>query len=226
MSVVTATSGVTAITGRELGTRPSRRLRSEGQLPGVLYGGGAEPLPVHVDYVSLRDALSGPAGLNTVLTIDVDGEQETVIVREIQRDPIKRMVTHADFMRVDERTKVKVEVPVILIGRASEVIDNGGMIEQKRHTLLVKVAPKDIPDRIEVDISGMDMDHRLAVSQLVLPDGVTSLIPGNLTVVATVVPRGLKSAEEEAELEEGEEGFEGEEGEEGEGEASAEDSGD
>ena len=212
MTVVNATAG------RDLGTRPSRRLRGDGQLPGVVYGQGIDPVAVQVSYLELRDALKGEAGLNTVFTLDVDGDQATVIVRDIQRDPIKRTVTHADFMRISEDSKVKGTEFVGLVGRASKVIDNGGMIEQKRHNLLVLVAPNSIPHQIEVDITDMDMEHRLAVGELVMPEGVVSLIDANLTVAATVVPRGIKADEDEDEL-----GEEGEEGEEGEGAESSDD---
>ncbi|MDH4279967.1 MAG: 50S ribosomal protein L25, partial [Acidimicrobiia bacterium] len=85
---------VKATEGRARGTRPSRRLRAEGQLPAVVYGLDAEPQPVSVSYAELRHALSGKAGMNTVLTLDIDGTQQTVLVRAVQRDPIKRVATH------------------------------------------------------------------------------------------------------------------------------------
>lgn len=210
MTVVHATAG------RDLGTRPSRRLRVEGQLPAVVYGQGKDPITVQVTYTDLREALKGPAGLNTVLTLDIDGDQSMVIVRDIQRDPIRRTVRHADFLRVSEDSKVKVTVPVVLTGRPAKVLDNGGMIEQKRHELMVKVSPQLIPHQILIDVSNMDMDDRLAVGELDLPEGVESLVDPNLTVAATVVPRGLKSmAEEEEDEELGEDGEASAEGEAG-----------
>ena len=199
---------VTATTGRQTGSRPSGRLRTEGQLPGVIYGRGIEPTPLHVDYAELREALKGEAGLNTVFTLVVDGQENTVIVRDIQRDALKRTVAHADFLRVDEADKIKVTVPVSLVGRAAEVLDNGGIIEQKMHSLALTVDPKKVPNVIEVDISGLTLDSRIALGDVELPDGCTTQVPDRITVAAPVVPRGLKSMAEEEDEGEGEEGAE------------------
>jgi large subunit ribosomal protein L25 len=198
---------VTATTGRAIGSRPSGRLREEGQLPGVIYGKGIEPTPLHVDYAELREALKGAAGLNTIFTLVVDGTENTVIVRDIQRDAIKRTVAHADFLRVDDADKIKVTVPVTLTGRAVEVLENGGIIEQKMHTLKILVDPKKVPNQIEVDVTNLSLDSRIALGDIDLPDGVSTKVSDRITIAAPVVPRGLKSAEEEEEeLLEGEEG--------------------
>ncbi len=200
---------VTATTGRETGSGPSRRLRVEGQLPGVVYGRGTDPIPVDVVYTELRDALKGAAGLNTIFTLDVDGSQEQVIVRDIQRDPIKRTVIHADFMRVSEDTKVTVVIPISLVGKSEALSDAGGIVEQKMHSIKVFCPPSKIPNEIEVDVSIMALDRRLSVADLNLPEGVSTKVGDNITVAAPVVPRGALEAEEE-EGEEGEEGAEGE----------------
>ena len=197
---------VTATTGRTIGSRPSGRLREEGQLPGVIYGKGIEPTPLHVDYAELREALKGAAGLNTIFTLVVDGTENTVIVRDIQRDAIKRTVAHADFLRVDDADKIKVTVPVTLTGRAAEVLDNGGIIEQKMHTLKILVDPKKVPNQIEVDVTNLSLDSRIALGDIDLPDGVSTKVSDRITIAAPVVPRGLKSLEEEEEELEGEDG--------------------
>lgn len=212
---------VTATTGRVVGSRPSGRLREEGQLPGVIYGKGIEPTPLHVDYAELRDALKGAAGLNTIFTLVVDGTENTVIVRDIQRDAIKRTVAHADFLRVDDADKIKVTVPVTLTGRATEVLENGGIIEQKMHSLKIVVDPKKVPNQIEVDVTNLSLDSRIALGDIDLPEGVTTKVSDRITIAAPVVPRGLKSLDEEEELE-GEEGEEGE-GAEGEGAEASDD---
>ncbi len=203
---------VKATTGRELGTRPSRRLRREGQLPGVVYGLGKDPQTVQVDYASLRDALKGEAGLNTVFTLDVDGAAEMVIVRDIQRDVIKRTVTHADFLRVDESTPVKLTVPVHLTGTSAAVADAGAIVEQKMFRIRVSALPRAIPHAIEADISGLTMDARLAVGDLNLPEGVTPLVADRITVAAPVGTRASRMLDgeegEDGELLEDEEGVE------------------
>ncbi|MGH1504888.1 MAG: 50S ribosomal protein L25 [Acidimicrobiales bacterium] len=195
---------VTAKTGRATGSGPARRLRAEGELPGVVYGLGQDPISVNVTYTELRDALKGEAGMNTVFMLDLEGTQTEVIVRDVQRDPIKRTVTHADFLRVDERSKITVTVPVVLTGKSSAVADAGGIIEQKLHQLKVRCSPHSIPNEVSVDISPMTLDDRLAVGDVALPDGVVSKIPGRITIAATVIPRGARTDEEEEGGEEGE----------------------
>ncbi len=188
---------VKATTGRSQGTRPSRRLRREGQLPGVLYGLGQDPQQVQVTYTDLRDALKTKQGLNTVITLDVEGEQADVIVKAVQRDPIKRVVTHADFLRVEEGTDVTVVVPVVLSGHSEEVADAGAIVEQKMFQLKVLCSPSAIPAQIDADVSSMTIDKRLALGDVTMPPGVTTKVGGNITIAAPVVPRGAKALEEE-----------------------------
>ena len=192
---------VKATTGRQTGSAASRRLRAAGQLPGVLYGLGKDPVPVEVVYDELRDALKTEAGLNTVFTLSIDGNEEEVVVRDVQRDPIKRRAIHADFLRVSNDHRINVTVPVVLMGTAREVAESGGMVEQKMHSLDIMCAPNHIPHQLEVDISDMTIDARLALSDISLPEGVTTKVLGKITVAATVVPRGLKSDEEEGDEE-------------------------
>jgi large subunit ribosomal protein L25 len=183
---------VTATSSRPLGSRPSRRLRAEGKLPGVVYGRGLESVPVAVDYHELRDALKGDAGLNTVLSLDLGGSTETVIVRAVQRDPIKRVVTHADFLRIDPDVPITVKVPIRLVGDGTGVTNFGGMIEQTLFELEVEVLPSRIPPEIEADISIMTLDRRIGVGDLVLPDGVTTTMADDVSVATPVVSRAGK----------------------------------
>jgi len=216
---------VKATEGRSLGSRPSRRLRAEGQLPGVVYGLNKEPQAVSVSYAELRGALSGEAGMNTVLTLDIDGTEQTVLVRSVQRDPIKRMVTHADFMRVESGKKVRVKVPINLVGDATQVTSIGALVEQKRFELELLVSPDSIPLSIEADLSQLTLDSRISVADLNLPEGSTSMISEDISVAAAVISRAAKMATEEEELE-GEEGEESEGGESEGGDDAAGDSGD
>ncbi len=215
---------VNATTGRTTGSSASRRLRNAGQLPGVLYGLGKDPVAVEVVYDELRDALRTDAGLNTVFVLSVEGDEQDVVVRDVQRDPLKRRAIHADFLRVSNDHRVNVTIPVTLLGSAVMVAEAGGMVEQKMFSLKISCAPNHIPNALEIDISEMTIEGRLALGDVELPDGVTTKVLDKITVAASVVPRGLKSEDEEDE--EGEEGEEGAEGEEGEasadGEASSE----
>ncbi len=214
---------VSASTGRDLGSRPSRRLRAEGKLPGVIYGLNKEPQAVSVVYTDLREALSLETGMNTVFTLDIDGSPETVLVRSVQRDPLKRVVTHADFLRIDPTQKIRVRVPIELVGDATAVTSEGGLIEQKMFEIELEVSPNNIPVSIKANLSIMTLDRRIAVADLDLPEGSTTLVPDNISVVAPVIPRSAKVDEEGLG-----EGLEGEEGEAGEGsdDSDSDDSGD
>lgn len=185
---------VSAIPTRTLGTRPSRRLRNEGKLPGVVYGLGRDPLPVAVDYAELREALKSEAGLNAILSLSLGDASETVIVRSIQRDPLKRTVTHADFLRVDPEVPIRVKVPIRLSGDGSGVTNFGGMIEQKLFELEVETLPTQIPSAIDADLGMMTLDRRIGVEDLKLPAGVRTSVPGDISVVTPVVSRAAKMA--------------------------------
>lgn len=201
---------VKATVGREQGSRSSRRLRAEGQLPGVVYGLGQEPKAVAVAYKDLRDALK-EGGPNAILSLESEGDSELVLVYDLQRDPIKRAVTHVDFLRVDRNAKVTVSIPIEVVGEPEKVLDAGGFIDQQRFELEVSVSPMSIPEKIEVDVSELEMDDRIAVGDLNLPAGVESLVDEEISVVTTALPALEEVEETEEEGVEGEEGAEGEE---------------
>ena len=162
---------LTAETGRLTGTPASRRARLENSIPGVVYGAGKPSVPISVLRSDLRRAMTTDAGSNALVFLAVDGEAaDQVLVREIQRHPVRRDVTHIDFMRIDPTKPVELEVPIILVGEAKQVTVNGGMTEQRLNKLKVRVRPDAIPNSIEVDISAMQLDRSLLVKDLVLPD--------------------------------------------------------
>lgn len=207
---------VTATTGRALGTRPSRRLRLEGQLPGVVYGMGKDPVTVSLAYNDLRDVLKGHGGMNTIFTLDVAGTAETVLVRELQRDVIRSRVTHADFLRVDPFKPILIEVPIVLVGEATLAEQEGAVIEQRVSSLTVMVAPNAIPDQLDVDISEMSLENdHITMAAITLPPGVTADVDLETVVAVATLPQIIEEPVEEVDEDEV-----GEEGEESEGEAS------
>ena len=128
---------LTADLGREIGSAASRRLRHEDKVPGVVYGQGADTQSVTVVRRDLRIALSGPAGQNALITLKVGGDPQLTIVRDLQRDPIKRVVTHVDFLRINRDEEIEVEVPIHLEGEATEVLRNDGLVDQSLDHLTV-----------------------------------------------------------------------------------------
>jgi large subunit ribosomal protein L25 len=199
--------------GRATGTRSSRRLRTEGQIPGVVYGLGDDPVSVTVDFRDLRSALTTDAGLNAIINLDVAGERQLSIVKEIQRHPVRQDVLHVDFLRVDPDEEVEVDVPITLIGEAREVTQADGIVDQTLFTLPVFAKPGSIPNEITIDISDLKVGDSVRVSDIVLPDGARPALELDEAVATGVITRSTleaiaadEAAEalEEAELAEGE----------------------
>ena len=178
-----------AESGRPTGTGPSRRMRAEGRVPGVIYGGGQPAQQVTFDRTDLRHALTTDAGQNALVRIEVDGDSIVTLVREIQRHPIRRDVTHIDFLKVDSTKPVELDVPVRLVGEAKKVTVMGGMTEQRLNTLRVRVRPDEIPNAIEVDISDMRLDRSLLVKDLTMPEGTVCLTKPQQAVVTAELTR-------------------------------------
>lgn len=193
---------VTASSNRQLGSSSSRRLRGDGRLPGVVYGLGKDPVNVHVSYIELRDALKTDAGLNTVFKLDVDGQQDLVLVKEVQRHPIRSEVLHVDFLRIDATQSISVDVPVHLVGEASAVEEAGLLVDQLMFSLTVECSPTAIPDSLEADITDLASDRNITVGDIALPAGVTTPVDADAPVASTAVPRAAieEEAEEEAEI--------------------------
>lgn len=180
---------LTAESGRQTGTSASRRVRHERRVPGVVYGAGKPPVPVSVDRRDFRLAMSTDAGANAVIDLQVDGETDQVIVREVQRHPVRRDVIHVDFMRIDPNRPIELDVPLKLVGEAKKVTVNGGMTEQRLNKIKVRANPDQIPGHIDVDISGMTLERSLLVKDLDLPAGLTCLSKPQLAVVTAELTR-------------------------------------
>jgi large subunit ribosomal protein L25 len=169
--------------GRPTGSGACNRLRAAGRIPAVVYGHGMEPLPISVEGRDLRTALTTAAGLNALLSLDVDGSLHLALAREIQRHPVRHNVTHVDFQIVRRDEIVSAEVPITLIGEAQQVSMNQGVIEQPLISLTVQAVPDRIPNSIEVDISALAIGDTIRVADLPLPEGVSTEIDGDEAVV-------------------------------------------
>ncbi len=208
-----------------IGSRSSRRLRRDGKVPGVLYGLGQDPEIFSVDYGDLRGALTTDAGLNALIQLSINGVNQLSILKTLQRHPVKDEVIHVDFVRVDPNQELAVEVPIVLEGVAKKVTDQNGMVDQTMFSLSVLSLPDSIPNELTADVSELEINDAIRVSDVVLPEGVrTEVDPEEAIAVGTVTRSTMESmaAEEAAEVE-GDEEMEGETSEETD-EASTEDS--
>jgi len=188
-------------TPRELGTRPSRRLRRGGRVPGVVYGLGGESVAVAVDARELRSVLNTEAGLNALLTLDVAGDRQLSLVKELQHHPVRNEVIHVDFIRVDADVAVEVEVRVVLAGEATKVTNEDGVVDQVAFTVAVLAKPESIPNELSIDIGGMAMGDTLRTGDLELPEGV-ELAGDPEDLVAGTSISVIESEEAEVELDE------------------------
>jgi large subunit ribosomal protein L25 len=216
-----------AETGRSIGSPAARRLRATGKVPAVLYGRGAEPAPISVEWRDLRSALTTDKGLNALLTLKIDGSSTKAIVKEMQRHPVRRDVLHVDFLAVDVDKPITTDVPLVLEGEPEKVIRDDGVVEQILNVLIVTAKPDAIPGHIAVDVSDLEIGQHISVGDLQLPADVTTETDPEETIVTAKLTSLALAEEEEEEGEEGEEeeGAEGEGGERAEGAAGEGESG-
>ncbi len=201
---------LTATSGRATGSANARRQRSAEAIPAVVYGRGMDPMSISVERRDLRVALSGSAGINTILDLTVDGDVYPAIVKELQRDPVRRTVQHVDFIQIDLGSEITVSVPVRLEGEAKAVQDENGLVDLARTELEVSTTPRNIPDEIVVDVSEMTMETTITISDLTMPDGVTAVGEDDWAVVTVLTMRTPVLDEEDAAAAEAAEGEEGE----------------
>jgi large subunit ribosomal protein L25 len=201
------------------GSAATRRLRRQGLIPGVLYGRGQNPHPFCVSERELRKALTGPAGLHAILDVVLDGQKTThsSILKDYQQDVLTGRLAHIDLQEVRLDQPIHAQVVIELVGEAQGSIE-GGVLSQVTREINVEALPLEVPERIEVDISAMQMGDTLRLAEVAVQEGVKFLDDPDETVIATVtVPTQIvePEPEEEEELEEGVELAEGEEAPEG-----------
>ena len=190
-------------TKREVqGTGASRRLRRAGRVPGIIYGGAAQPQNIELDHNELWQLLRKEAFYSSILDVVVDGAKDTCLLRDVQRHPFRQLVLHVDFQRVDATHAIHQKVPLHFVNAdvAPGVKMSGGMVQHVMTELDVKCLPKDLPEFIEVDLKELQGGQSLHVTQLKLPAGVEAVLhKGEDPVVATIVVRGGGAASDEAE---------------------------
>lgn len=181
-------------TGRKGGSADSRRLRREDHIPAVIYGHGMQPVSFTVERRELRVALSGPAGVNTILELEVDGKSYPAIVKDMQRDPVKRTVAHIDFMQIDLSEEIVMAVPVHLTGTAKAVLQEGGLVDPAVDRIEVRATANNIPNEIVIDVTNMTMDTVIRLGDIELPKGVTAVADPDLAVVTVLVTKAETAA--------------------------------
>lgn len=207
---------------KRMGKSGAREIRKEGNIPGILYGKGTDPIPVVVNPSALKEALSTEAGENTLLEMSIkDGSEETKrlsLLREIQYDFITSKPIHFDFQALDTTKTITVDVPVHITGRAKGVKE-GGILEEVMREIPVECLPKNIPNSFEIDVTELDIGDSIHVSTLKVSDDINILSEDEETIVTVLAPKMEIEIEAEEAAEEEEAAAEAAEGEEAEGEA-------
>lgn len=187
-------------TREETGKGPARRFRQRGRIPAVVYGAKAEPVLLTIDASQFKLVIKGKAGENVIVNLALEQKDEiktkTAMIQEVQKDPIKGEIVHVDFHEIDLKKKTEVYIPITLVGKA-EGVKNGGILQQIERDLQILCMPLQIPDRIEVDVSDLNIGDSIHVRNVSVEEGVTVLSSGDKTIVTIASP-----VEEEVEKEE------------------------
>jgi large subunit ribosomal protein L25 len=180
------------------GSGASRRLRTSGQTPGIIYGGTEAPVMISLDGNALYHALKKEAFHGSILDLEIDGATQAVMLRDFQMHAYKQLVMHADFQRVDAKSKVHTKVTLHFVNAdvSPAVKLHGAIVSHVLAELEISCLPGDLPEFIEVDLASIDVGHSIHVADLVLPKGVTAITHGsNLTVATAAVPAGHVAAD-------------------------------
>ncbi len=196
-------SELKAYVRERIGKSESKKLRRNGFIPAILYGGSAGTIPIKLERREVVRKVSFKDLEHTVYAIKLDdGRGYDVLLKEIQIDPLTDEVIHLDFLELEKGKMVTVEVPIVLIGKdVCKGVKMGGVLEQQLWSVEVECLPRNIPERIEVDITDLEIGDAIHVEDLKLPEGVKVLEDPETTVVVISEPVEEEVAEEAAEEE-------------------------
>ena len=197
-----ATHNITATSRKVEGKGASRRLRHSGQVPAIVYGAKASPETVQIEHNHLWLASQNEWFYSSILLLSVDGKEQKVLLRDMQRHPFKQQILHLDFQRIDENVAIRFNVPLHFLNQEISPAGKtaGIVVLHELNEIGVSCLPKDLPEFIEVDLSKLDLGDIVHLSELVLPQGVSlpELKLGKEHDVAVVIARHARVEVEEA----------------------------
>jgi large subunit ribosomal protein L25 len=202
-----------AVTRTESGKGVARKMRARGKIPAVVYGKDEKPVALEMDYDRFHTAMKNASGENLLINLSIDGADsgKKALIKEIQRDPVDGHLLHIDFMHISMTEKIRVTVPVVLEGTPDGVKNFGGIMSWVIRHLDVFCLPKDIPDKITIDVSELKIHDSIHVNDIEAGD--IEILENPERTVVSIVPPTVVKEEVPAEGEEGEEGEEAAEGE-------------
>ncbi len=179
------------------GARNARKLRLQGFVPGIVYGDNKDPLMISISEKELTKECSTSSFFNSVLTLNIDSKVERVLPKEITYHPVTGRVIHVDFMRVSNGSKVKIQIPVETINEdKAPGIKKGGIINLVVYKLECYVDPDNIPEKIELDLTGKEIGESFLLDKIQLPSGVKPVNPERDSVLATIVISNVSASED------------------------------
>lgn len=188
-----ASASLSASSRTDIGKGVARKLRAQGKIPGVVYGHARQPQSLALDARELERFLEKITAASTVIDLAIDGAPRRTLIREIQRDPLRRGILHVDFLELVAGEKVKVRVRLSFEGTPAGVRNDGGIFEETMHELEIEVDPAEIPEKIVVDVTELTIGHSVHVKEVKLPASVKVLSEPSATICVCSAPR----AEEE-----------------------------
>jgi len=184
---------LSATVREKVGKGAARSVRRQGMVPAVIYGGSKPPAAITLPYRELYFKIHGGGFFTTVATIDVAGEKIRAIARDYQMDPVSDRPQHVDFLRIVEGSRLTVDVPVQFVNEsAAPGIRRGGVLNVVRHRISVDCLADHIPEKIVVDLTGLDINDSLHISAVSLPEGVVPTIKRDFTIATIAAPAGVK----------------------------------
>ncbi len=195
------------------GKGAARSARREGLVPGVVYGGGSDPIAINVKFNELLKMLKAGKFLSTLLNLKIDGKDNRVICRGVQRDVVKDLPTHVDFLRLSAKSRINLFIPVEFINEDKcEPLKRGGSLSVLRPEVELKVTAADIPDHITVDLEGLEMGDTITISAVDLPKGTRPMITDRDFVIASITaPKTIGADDDDEDAGEDDADTEGEE---------------
>jgi len=181
------------------GKGAARSERRQGRVPGVIYGDNKDPITISVDHAELKRRIYAGRFLSTIYEIELDGAKHRVIPRDFQLDPVKDLPVHVDFMRLGAGAKIRVRIPIkILNADQSPGVKRGGTVNIVTHTISVLCSADEIPQGFDVDLTGLDINYSLHLSDIKVPPNVKVLEQGDVTLVTIVPPSGYAEEQKAA----------------------------
>ena len=190
-----------ATTRPGVGKGAARQARRDGQVPGVVYGGNDDPVAINIHQPVLLKMLKAGKFLSTLIKMKIDGQEQTVICRSVQRDVVKDLPIHADFLRLSERSRISLMIPVDFQNEEEcPGLKKGGVLTIVRNEVELKVRANNIPEALIVDLTGLEVGDVIRISDVAMPDGAAPTITDRDFMIANIsAPSALAAADDEAE---------------------------